>query len=265
MLNTTLPARARETRHWFHGSDLESRVAAYVQHLTARGYAVRSIGMYLESLAHLAFWMRRRRIRLIEVNERIVWRFIDRHLPTCRCARRCQRSEHTVRAALVQLLTMLRVEGYIPPAVSDEPEHIAAELREFMRFLVDVRGVAAPTEQQRLFHIRAFLRHCFPKEPIRLASLKPAGVADFVLRYAAHWTPSSKKALSNSLRSFFRFRALAGRTDRSSRRRDPADRPVAHGQSTEVAIGRGTVAASRRLRPWHPDGTARLCDRSVFC
>lgn len=210
MLNTTLPARARETRHWFHGSDLESRVAAYVQHLTARGYAVRSIGMYLESLAHLAFWMRRRRIRLIEVNERIVWRFIDRHLPTCRCARRCQRSEHTVRAALVQLLTMLRVEGYIPPAVSDEPEHIAAELREFMRFLVDVRGVAAPTEQQRLFHIRAFLRHCFPKEPIRLASLKPAGVADFVLRYAAHWTPSSKKALSNSLRSFFRFRALQG-------------------------------------------------------
>lgn len=190
MFNPTLPGRARETRHWFHGSDLESRTDAYVQHLTARGYAGRSIGMYLESRAHLAFWMRRRRIRLIEVNEQMVQRFIDRHLPTCRCALRCQRSEHTVRAALVQLLTMLRAEGYIPPAVSDEPEHIAAELREFMRFLVDVRGVAVPTQQQRLFHVRAFLQHCFPEAPIRLALLKPASVADFILSYAAHWTPS---------------------------------------------------------------------------
>lgn len=210
MFDPVLPRRPRETRRWFHGSDLDPSIGAYVQHLEARGYAAASICMYVESVAHLAYWMRRKRLSLADMNERLVRQFIDRHLPRCRCARRCQRSEHIVRAALVQLLIVLRAAGEIRPPFSDEREHIAAELDEFTRFLVHVRGVAVPTQRDRFLHVRAFLRDRFPAEPIRLASLKPAHVADFTLRYAANWTPSSKKALGNSLRSYLRYRALRG-------------------------------------------------------
>lgn len=210
MFDPTLPGRPRETRRWFDGSELEPSIGAYIQHLAARGYAAASICMYVESVAHLAYWMRRKHLSLAEMNERLVRQFIDRHLPRCRCARRCQRSGHMVRAALVQLLIVLRAVGRIRPPVSGEREHIATELEEFTHFLVDVRGVAAPTQRHRFLHVRAFLRARFPIEPIRLASLKPAHVADFILRYAANWTPSSKKALGNSLRSYFRYRALRG-------------------------------------------------------
>lgn len=210
MFDTAVLRRSQETRRWFRGSDLEPCVDAYVQHLAGRGYARASICMYVESVAHLAHWMRCKRISVADVSERLLRRFIDRHLPVCRCARRCQRSEHTVRAALVQLIFVLRAAGQIPPAVSVEAEHIAKELQEFQGFLVDVRGVAAPTQLHRFLHVRAFLRHRFPTHRIQLGSLKPADVADFILSYAAHWTPSSKKALGNSLRSYFRFKALQG-------------------------------------------------------
>jgi site-specific recombinase XerD len=115
-----------------------------------------------------------------------------------------------VRAALIQLLIMLRAVGRIGPAVSTEHRHIAAELDEFTHYLGEVRGVSPPTQQQRSVHVRAFLRDCFPAAPIRLASLKPARVARFVMTYAAHWTPPSKKALGNSLRSYFRYKTLSG-------------------------------------------------------
>ncbi|MEJ0008836.1 MAG: site-specific integrase [Steroidobacteraceae bacterium] len=210
MFDPTLFRRSRETQRWFQGSDLEPCVDAYVKRLAERGYATPSICMYVESIAHFAYWMRGKCIRLTDVNERLVRRFIDRHLPVCRCARRCQRSRHTVQAALVQLLIMIRAAGHIPPAVSNEREHIVRELSEFMHFLVDVRGVAAATQRHRYLHVRAFLRDRFPTAPIQLSVLKPAHITDFTLNYAPHWTPASKKALGNSLRSYFRYRALQG-------------------------------------------------------
>ena len=105
--------------------------------------------MYVESVAHFAYWMRGKHLSRTELNERLVRRFIGQHLPTCRCARRCQRSEHIVRAALIQLLAVLRTTGQLPAPASGEPEHIGTELDEFVRFLTDVRGVAAPTQRAR--------------------------------------------------------------------------------------------------------------------
>ena len=210
MFDPDFSPRPRETRQWFQGSVLEPCISAYVQHLATLGYAAASISMYVESVAHFAYWMRGKHLSRTELNERLVRRFIGQHLPTCRCARRCQRSEHIVRAALIQLLAVLRTTGQLPAPASGEPEHIGTELDEFVRFLTDVRGVAAPTQRARFLHVRAFLRDRFANEPIWLDSLKPAQVADFVLRYAANWTPASKKALGNSLRSYFRYRTLQG-------------------------------------------------------
>lgn len=96
------------------------------------------------------------------------------------------------------------------PPVSSEREHITVELDEFVSFMRDVRGVAAPTRRYRFLHVRAFLRDCFPNESIRLASLKSAHAADFVPWYAANWTPASNKTFGNSLHSHFRCRTQRG-------------------------------------------------------
>lgn len=210
MFAPALVRRSRATRGWFRGSDLAPCIDAYVRHLTARGYAASSISMYVECVAHLARWMRRRRIPMADVCERLVQRFIDKHLSSCRCAQRCQRSPYTVRAALRQLLIVLRAAGHIGPQVSTERLHIAAELSEFMHYLADVRGVAVPTQRQRFLHVRAFLHDRFPTGPVPVSLLTPAQVAGFMTTYAPHWTAPSKKALGNSLRSYLRYKALCG-------------------------------------------------------
>jgi integrase/recombinase XerD len=210
MFDPALLRRSHTTRKWFHGSDLAPFIDAYVRHLTDRCYAASSIRMYVESVAHFAYWMRRRRIHLADMSERLILRFVDDHLPVCRCARRCQRSRHMVRAALVQLLAMLRAAGQINFPAAAECKHIAADLGEFARYLVEVRGLSPSTQQCRIRHIRAFLRDIVPTRPIRLASLEATRVSKFFMTYATHWTPSSKKTLGNSLRSYFRYKTLRG-------------------------------------------------------
>jgi site-specific recombinase XerD len=115
-----------------------------------------------------------------------------------------------VRAALVQLLAMLRAAGQLSLPAAAECKHIVTELGEFTHFLAEVRGLSPSTQQCRLRHIRAFLRDRFPTGPIRLESLEATQVSRFVMTYATHWTPSSKKALGNSLRSYFRYKTLRG-------------------------------------------------------
>ncbi len=210
MTYPAFPKRSIAARDWFGGSDLARYVDAFARHLRRQGYAERSARMYVECVAHFAHWMRQQRLRITDVNEQLTQRFIDGHLPQCRCDRRCQRCRHMVRAALVQLLIVLRSAGQVALPASADPEHIVRELTEFAYHLTAVRGVAASTELQRLSHVRAFLRRYFLCRSIHLASLRPVQVSDFVITYAGHWTPSSKKALGNSLRSYFRYKVLHG-------------------------------------------------------
>ena len=202
--------RPQATRGRFCGSDLARYVDAFARHLRTHGYAERSVRQYVGCIAHFAHWMREHRVQIADVNERLAQRFVEGHLPQCCCARRCQRCRHMVRAALVQLLIVLRATGEVPPPVSTDPEHIARELTEFAHYLIDIRGVAASTEVQRLAHVRAFLRAHFLRGAIQVARLRPAQVAKFFITYASHWTPSSKKSLGNSLRSYFRYKTLHG-------------------------------------------------------
>ena len=72
MFDPDFSPRPRETRQWFQGSVLEPCISAYVQHLTTRGYAAASISMYVESVAHFAYWMRGKHLSRAELSERLV-------------------------------------------------------------------------------------------------------------------------------------------------------------------------------------------------
>lgn len=210
MLASGLFKRSWATRHWFHGSDLASHMEAYIQHLKVGAYAEQSISMYVESVAHLAYWMQRRRLHVSAIDENLIRRFIKGHLPACHCTKRCQRSTHIVRAALNQLLVVLRSAGRISVPRSHERAHIDTELYKFAHYLSEVRGVATSTQHDRLLHVTAFLRYIFEAGPIDVGSLKPTAVSRFITKYAANWTPASKRALANSLRSYFRYKAMYG-------------------------------------------------------
>ena len=71
---------------WFIYSPLGLVADRYVQHLIERGYTAGTASIYLESATHLAHWMVLRRVELARLDEDVVHRFLERHLPVCRCA-----------------------------------------------------------------------------------------------------------------------------------------------------------------------------------
>jgi site-specific recombinase XerD len=197
-------------REWFSDSELASSADAYLRFLFERGYATQTIRIYLESITHFAHWCARHRIGLLEINEGVVKRFLDRHLSLCRCARHCRRSRINVRAALAHLLDALRAGGRIAPKKGLDPGEIAEEIGRFEYYLTQVCGLRPSTFTARSKHVRAFLLGKFATEQIRISELKPADVIRFLNKYTAGWMASSKREVGISLRSYFRFKALDG-------------------------------------------------------
>lgn len=201
---------ARASRDWFSDTELGANADAYVRYLSERGYAPLTVNVYLESVAHFAHWCARRRIGLREINEGAAERFLNRHLPLCRCAQRCARTRHSVRAALAHLLDLLRSESRITPKRSPDPTAILMEIRRFEHYLMQVRGLSPATCSVRLQRVRAFLLDGFATGRIRISAVKPADVIRFMAKYTQGWAASSKRAASDSLRSYFRFKGLQG-------------------------------------------------------
>jgi len=105
---------------------------------------------------------------------------------------------------------MLRAGAQIAPSTSNDPPAIVAELREFDRHLIDVRGLSQTTRYARAIRVRAFLLELFWDQRVRLDKLHRADIVGFMARYTHNWKPQSKQCVASSLRSYFRFKAISG-------------------------------------------------------
>lgn len=197
-------------RDWLMGSPLRKHADRYARSLTDEGYAAGTAYVYLGSVAHFAHWMSKRHIRLRDIDERLIGIFLDRHLPACRCAPRCQRMRHTVRAALLRFIESLRAQGQLAPKRSSVPVAIQMELQCFDAYLVDVCGLMPITRYYRICHVRRFLLDQFRQRSVRLRQIRRSDVTRFLMRYTLHWAARSRPVVYGALRSYFRFKALQG-------------------------------------------------------
>jgi site-specific recombinase XerD len=196
---------------WCADSPLSTNADAYVRYLSERGYAAGTVKAYFNCVAHFAHWTRTQQAGLADINEALVNRFMDEHLQVCRCAARCRRARHEMRAALGHLLAVLGIKGHRTPAGNvPVSARIAVELERFDRHLAEVRGLAVTSRSVRLRHLRDFLIHCFGSGPVHLKTLEPMDVVRFITHYTAGWAPASIRAVTISLRSYFAFRACQG-------------------------------------------------------
>lgn len=200
----------RPARDWLTGSVLCPHVDAYAAWLTRRGYAPGTVDGYLRSVAHFAYWTASRASTLDRLDERLVRRFVDGHLPCCRCSQQCVRARNTVRASLVQLLAFLRFEGWIPPRTPCTPAAVTAEINAFDLYLETVRGLQSVTRQGQLKHVCAFLLAQFADGAVEVRAITPSDVERFVRQYSAGWKPASVKQVCIALRSYLRFKATQG-------------------------------------------------------
>lgn len=203
-------ALAAQAQAWLTDSALNAHAQSYSRYLIERGYSLSSVKAYLCGVAHFAHWLKKRRVKVSQLDEAVVRRFLDDHLSRCDCPVRIQRCRHPVRAALKHMLIVLRLNGDIPLQSDSTPCSIQEEIKRFESHLNEVCGVAASTRARRASVVRTFLLERFRASPIDIAQVKPQDIYRFVIRHLAGCKPSTGKVLGGALRSYLRFRGMHG-------------------------------------------------------
>ncbi len=124
---------------------------AYWDRLCDQGYAPSTVRLYLNCLAHFAHWATRQRFELAAL-ERHVNRFVEQHLPRCRCIAPVQRKPQSVRSALEHFKTVTVDAGVRLDAKTRSPGD--EQLQRFDRHLLQMKGLTASTRRRRLAIVR---------------------------------------------------------------------------------------------------------------
>jgi integrase/recombinase XerD len=202
------PRLQPNARAWLEQSALESHVSGYCVYLESGGYASSTQRVYLGCVAHFAHWMRRERFALKRLDEDAVARYLTEHLPRCDCPE-VRRVVHDNRAALVHLLAVLRTRGAVGER-RKPPRQLEAELERFDHYMLQARGLADNTREQRVAIVRRLLSSQFGSRPVVPARLSPAGVRRFILDHTDSWSAGSMHVIAGALRGYLRFRASQG-------------------------------------------------------
>jgi site-specific recombinase XerD len=200
---------------WLEHSVLRDYVSAYSDHLHRGRYAPNTRRAYLCCVAHFAHWLTTEHHTLSAVSEAAVRQFVAAHLPRCDCPYPVRRIPHEVRAALAQLLVVLRAQGSIPSEARPQT-HLARELADFDAHMRDVAGLASNTRRQRCGIVARFLAGLFQDGPILIPAIAPAAIRQFVLGDGAEWSAGTIGVIGGAIGGYLRFRAMAGKAAQGS-------------------------------------------------
>ncbi|MBK8337342.1 MAG: tyrosine-type recombinase/integrase [Sterolibacteriaceae bacterium] len=98
-----------------------------------------------------------------------------------------------------------KVIRHHPPA-----DPVAVELERFGEYLANTCGLAPITRDRRVQHVGTFLVREFGTQTPVLSQLSAARLDAFFADLSSHLRPASLRVVGNSLRSYFRYRALLG-------------------------------------------------------
>jgi integrase/recombinase XerD len=204
--------RSARVRHRLQQSLLGPLFNDVTAHLVGRGHATSAVHQYIESIEHFDRWLRRTRRLASEVDERVIARFLDGHLPRCRCSAPASKTKHQVRAALRQLLIVLRALNVAPerPLESSAVLDLIGQFRDHLR---DVRGAAPATCAYYGRYAQEFVTGHVGDRIAELSCIPPSTITRFFTERSERWTTGSMKVATTALRSFFRFLQVTGRAD----------------------------------------------------
>lgn len=193
-------------RDWLDNSPLNCLVGPYIESLRNQRYHECTIRIYIGCLAHFCHWMACEAIDWsAPAAGSLVDRFLCDHLPTCACPAPCCRSAGSSRAALRHLLKALPAE---PASARTDP--VTAELERFVAYLSSTCGLAPVTCDRRLHIVGSFLVRTFGTRAPTVSQISSSQLQDYFAELSTHLQPASLRMACNSLRSYFRYRALCG-------------------------------------------------------
>ena len=198
------------TASWLFESQLAPFVDAFMLHLFDCRYASNTIDNYLAGLTHFAHWITQDNIAVKSIDEKLIQRFLDDHLPSCRCEKPAFSDARDLHAALGHLLVLLRASAIIAdPSIGLTP--VDEELRRFDDHMNHVRGLAPKTRKQYLSIIRCLLFGQFADRTVVISAIKPDHIRQFITSQSTHCNVlASIGASISALRGYFRYRTTLG-------------------------------------------------------
>ncbi|MEQ1546276.1 site-specific integrase [Methyloglobulus sp.] len=195
---------------WLLESQLAPHVDALMLHFLNCRYASNTIDNYLAGLAHFALWIGQCNIDVKSIDETLIDRFLDDHLPCCNCEKPVFHDRKDLHAALGHLLVQLRANAVIADsAIGLTP--VDEELRRFDDHMNHVRGLAPKTRKHYLAIIRRLLFGQFADQPVEISAFKPDDIRKFVVCQSEFCkVTTSISAPVSALRGYFRYRASLG-------------------------------------------------------
>lgn len=197
-----------QPRTWLEDSILQPYVSRYGAHLRRGRYAPSTQRIYLCCVAHFAHWLTGERCGLTAIGEAVVDRFLSEHLPGCACPYPVRRLRHELRAALAQLLEVLRADGVgaLDPTLDTA---VAQELARFDAHMHDVWGLADNTRRRRGRIVGEFLLAHFGDQPISMSKVSATSVRRFVLGEDGR-NAGSIGVIGGAVACYLRFRSISG-------------------------------------------------------
>ena len=194
--------RSRLFRHLKDGPHGEL-VELYAARLVSDGLCRQSAWRCLNLVDGLLKWVVRSRLKLSELGEGAVERYLRRRAQK-------QSIQPGDRAALKRWLSALRAAGVIPPAAPPPVTPQDQIFKEFSDYLQRERGLELKSIIHHLPVIRRFLWEVCPAGASDVGKINRTDVTRYVERHARDGSADSAKAMCWSLRAFLRYLQHSG-------------------------------------------------------
>ena len=173
----------------------------FSNYLKARGHSDGTQHAYHSVLMHFVGWVNKESPQSRTINSSTICAFLQQHLPVCHCPPPAYKELKTARAALNQLLLMLK-QNRLQVLGFKNSSAVECTLRDFDDFQRDVCGFTESTRENRQRFVRTFLAEVFGTGTIDSARITAEVLIRFVTDKATHLKPSSVGVLLSALRSF---------------------------------------------------------------
>ena len=191
----------------FESAYARSRIAAnylciiivpFVKDLLVRGFAQATIRLHVEVVEHFGQWLQHRGISLQQLSTLHVERFLQNHLPRCRCRRPATKRRRHCQAALRRLVEFLRARKQIREWTRPlrSPGRIDRLIAAYDQHMNQVCGFAATTRHTRQVCARRFMQWRFGRGPLQWPQLHRQDLSRFVAMRARHLGPAGIRSLA---------------------------------------------------------------------
>lgn len=198
------PVADATVQRWLLNGPLAAYAPAYLERLRHGRYSEQTMWRKLHAVAHVSCWMALCRCGAESLDERRAERFLQQHLPNCRCAPALRRYPSDARAVLTQLQALLHELGVL--AVAPAPSSpIDDELRLYDAHMRDARGLAFGTRDGRLRIVQRLLLSTGSE------ALTPEHIRRFIAdQLEQRSTVNNAVTINSALRDYLRWRSTCG-------------------------------------------------------